>query len=130
MLPGPTPAALATSAIRRRSGPTRATSRAAEHAPDMEGPVMTDLLFVNASPRREASESLRIANALIAAYRGATPDAAVDRLDLFDEPLPAFGHDAATAKMTVIAGSEPTGPQALAWEHAQATFERMSSART
>lgn len=56
---------------------------------------MNDLLLINASPRREASESLRIAEALVEAIRGVEPALAVDRLDLFEDPPPAFGAAAA-----------------------------------
>lgn len=38
--------------------------------------------------------------ALLGAYRQADPTVTVDRLDLFDRPLPIFDHDAAMAKRT------------------------------
>ncbi|MBI5103598.1 MAG: NAD(P)H-dependent oxidoreductase, partial [Solirubrobacterales bacterium] len=48
---------------------------------------MPRLLFVNASPRGARSESLRIAQAVLAS---APARYAVDRLDLFADPLPPF----------------------------------------
>lgn len=91
---------------------------------------MSHLLFVNASPRAAASESLAIAEALLAAYTRADPSATVDRLDLFDEPLPVFGHQAAMAKMTVIARRDPQDEQARAWQRIQAVFGRVQAAET
>lgn len=91
---------------------------------------MSDVLFLNASPRGPRSESLRIANAYLDAYRAAHPGAEIDRLDLFDPPLPAFATDAASAKMEVIAG-EPVAPEhAAAWAQARETADRLIAAHT
>jgi FMN-dependent NADH-azoreductase len=82
---------------------------------------MTKLLHISASPRGEHSESLAIATTFLAAL----PEIEVDTFDLWDGTLPAFGPEAAAAKMAVFAGEEPTGP---AWAAATATFERFAAA--
>jgi FMN-dependent NADH-azoreductase len=82
---------------------------------------MTNLLHISASPRGEHSESLAIATTFL----GALPEVEVDTFDLWDGTLPAFGPEAAAAKMAVFAGEEPTGP---AWSAATATFERFAAA--
>ncbi|MFD0686507.1 FMN-dependent NADH-azoreductase [Actinomadura fibrosa] len=87
---------------------------------------MSRLLHISASPRGAASESRAIADAFLDAYRETHGDA-VDHYDLWDGTLPAFGPAAAGAKMSVFAGSEPTGEQAAAWEAARAVFERFDS---
>lgn len=89
---------------------------------------MTKLLHISASPRGEASASLRIARRFVDAYTAAHPDTAVEHWDLWDGTLPDFGSAAAHAKMTVFAGQTPTGEQARAWRQAEATFERFDSA--
>jgi FMN-dependent NADH-azoreductase len=89
---------------------------------------MSDLLFVNSSPREERSKSLRLAEALLAAYRELAPDAAIDRLDLFEEPLPAFGPAAAAAKMTVVAGEALSAHEASVWRELEAVFARLAGA--
>lgn len=91
---------------------------------------MSKLLFVNAAARGEASESLRIAEALLAARHEADPAAEVDRLDLFDQPLAAFGSDGATAKMVVLAGRGLSPAQTQVWAHVEATFARLAAADT
>jgi FMN-dependent NADH-azoreductase len=91
---------------------------------------MSRLLFVNASARREASESLRIAETLLSAYREIDPASEVDRIDLFDQPLAVFGSDGATAKMAVLARRDFTPGQAEAWDHVKATFARLEAADT
>lgn len=90
---------------------------------------MTDLLLVNASPRRERSESLRLAEALLAAYTDMAPGATIDRLDLAHQPLPPFDAAGVEAKMAVIAGADPDGDAALAWARITTTFERLEAAR-
>jgi FMN-dependent NADH-azoreductase len=83
------------------------------------------LLHISASPRGERSES----RALAATFLGALPEEIeVDEYDLWDGTLPAFGPDAAAAKMAVFAGAEPEGPAAVAWAAARATFERFAAA--
>jgi FMN-dependent NADH-azoreductase len=82
------------------------------------------LLHISASPRGSASESLRIAAAFVDAYRDVHPDAEVVTWDLWDGTLPAFGPDAAAAKMAVFGGADPEGDQARAWTSALDTFTR------
>jgi FMN-dependent NADH-azoreductase len=89
---------------------------------------MTQLLHVNASPRGAASASLALADAFLDSYRLGRPAAAIDRLSLFDEPLPEFGKDAAGAKVAAFSGQAPTGAQADAWTRARAVFERFAGA--
>jgi FMN-dependent NADH-azoreductase len=89
---------------------------------------MTRLLHISSSPRGTASESLRIADVFLDAYRTAQPDAEIVTWDLWDGTLPAFGPDAAGAKMTVFSGANPEGKQAAAWQAALDAFARFDAA--
>jgi FMN-dependent NADH-azoreductase len=89
---------------------------------------MTTLLHISASPRGEQSESLAVASTFLDAYRETRPGAEVENYDLWDGTLPAFGPDAAAAKMAVFAGQEPQGTAAEAWAAAIATFRRFDAA--
>ena len=89
---------------------------------------MTRLLHIASSPRGLASESLRIADVFLAEYVAQHPGHEVDTWDLWDGTLPAFGPDAAGAKMTVFGGGEPAGAQAEAWAAARRAFERFDAA--
>lgn len=91
---------------------------------------MTDVLFVDSSPRGADSESRRLAEAYLAGLRAAHAGALVDRLDAFAEDLPRFARAGADAKMTVIGGGAPEGPEARAWAGARALAERFRAART
>jgi FMN-dependent NADH-azoreductase len=89
---------------------------------------MTRLLHISASPRGEASESLRLADAFLDVYRQTNPGADVGHFDLWDGTLPEFGPAAAKAKMDVFAGAEPSGEGVAAWAAAKATFARFDAA--
>ncbi|GIH99362.1 FMN-dependent NADH-azoreductase [Planobispora takensis] len=82
------------------------------------------LLHISASPRGPQSASLAIAEEFLAAYRRTHPGAEIDRFDLWDGTLPAFGPEAAAAKMALFAGQTPQGD---AWDAAVRTFERFDS---
>jgi len=56
------------------------------------------------------------------------PTLAVDRLDLFESPPPAFGARAALAKMDVIAGREVAPERREEWQQALQTAERLRGA--
>jgi FMN-dependent NADH-azoreductase len=88
---------------------------------------MSRMLHISASPRRTESESIAIAEALLAAYRESHPDDTIDTYDLWDGTLPEFGPSAADAKMSALAGRELEGDEAAAWRGAYTTFKRFNS---
>lgn len=57
------------------------------------------LLHIEASPRKAASASSRVADAFVNAYRRLHPDHAVERLALFETELPPFGAEGADQKI-------------------------------
>lgn len=83
------------------------------------------LLHIAASPRGERSESLALANTFLTSAHLSNPDIQIAEWNLWDGSLPAFGPDAAAAKMAVFAGEEPTGD---AWSAAVETFRRFDAA--
>lgn len=89
---------------------------------------MRQLLHVNASPRRAASQSLAIAGTFLDTFRARRPETAVDTLNLFEDELPPFGTVAAGAKITAFSGQTPTGEQADAWARAREVFDRFAAA--
>jgi FMN-dependent NADH-azoreductase len=89
---------------------------------------MSTLLHISSSPRGARSESLAIADSYLDALREHDPDVEVTHWDLWDGTLPAFGPDAAAAKMAVFAGEEPTGAAGEAWRAAREAFARFDAA--
>lgn len=86
------------------------------------------LLHISASPRGPRSESLALAATFLDAVRETDPHLPIAEYDLWDGTLPAFGPDAAAAKMAVFAGEEPAGAAATAWQAAIDTFRRFDEA--
>jgi FMN-dependent NADH-azoreductase len=85
---------------------------------------MTKLLYVQASPRRESSTSIRLADAYLSEIRTVNPDLEVDTIELWHEDLPAFDGDKAAAKMNLIGGQELAGAQKTAWDEVVAIANR------
>ena len=73
---------------------------------------MTKVLHISASPRGARSESLALASTFLDTVREVSPGTPVEEYDLWDGTLPAFGPDAAAAKMAVFAGEQPEGAAA------------------
>lgn len=89
---------------------------------------MTRLLHVISSPRAEQSDSLAIANTFVDAYVQAHPEAEVDTLNLWADPVPTFDGNRVAAKMNVIGGQTLAGEQATAWDDIVAHAERFTAA--
>ena len=89
---------------------------------------MSNLLYVNSSPRGELSESRRIAEEFLSSYAAGAEHLNVDFLDLWSEQLPVYGGAGVAAKMSVFAGQEPSGEAADAWAEVKALFGRFEAA--
>lgn len=84
------------------------------------------ILYIEASPRGENSNSSRVARAFLDACASARPDTEIDHLPLFETELPAFGREGAEQKMAHIAklmaageGLEGQGEWAGVLEHVE-----------
>lgn len=89
---------------------------------------MTTLLHVNASPRGQHSDSLKIATIFLDAFREHHPDATIDTLELFDGSLPPFGRPAAEAKIAHLTGRPTTAEEDAEWAGARKAFDRFAAA--
>jgi FMN-dependent NADH-azoreductase len=89
---------------------------------------MSKLLYIKASPRDERSKSIKVADALVAAYRQAHPDDEVVELDVFQADLPGMDGLAVQAKYEILHGGRPTPEQAEAWAAIEAVIEQFTSA--
>jgi len=76
---------------------------------------MARLLYVEASPRKQRSASIEVAEAFLAAYRAAHPADEIEKLDLWNIDLPEFDGEALTAKYAGISGTPLTRLQESAW---------------
>lgn len=86
------------------------------------------LLHVVASPRKERSASLEVANAFIDVWKTRHPEDAVDVLNVWTTPLPEFDGASLEAKYAGIEGRERTAEQKAAWEEIERLAERFTAA--
>ena len=89
---------------------------------------MTKLLHIAASPRGEASQSNKLAEAYVAARQAADPRLEVDRLDLWRADLPEFDGDKAAAKMTFFGVGAMDDQRRSAWDQVVEIANRFSAA--
>jgi FMN-dependent NADH-azoreductase len=89
---------------------------------------MAKLLYIEASPRKDRSHSIAVANAFLDAYAAAHPDDTIDRLDLWAEPLPAFDGAMLDAKYAILHGNQPSAAEQAAWSEVERVVERFTSA--
>lgn len=89
---------------------------------------MTKLLYIKASPRGAGSQSAKVADAFLEAFKSANPDAEIDILDLATENLPEFDGNKIAAKLAIIGGQEHDAAQKTAWDEITEIAQRFISA--
>ena len=89
---------------------------------------MIKLLYIQASPRRERSYSIAVADAFVDAYKEVNPEDKVVALDLFTKDLPEFDGPALQAKYTILHGLEHSEEELAAWRGVEAVIEEFKSA--
>jgi FMN-dependent NADH-azoreductase len=89
---------------------------------------MSILLYVEVSPRKSRSHSIKVANAFLDAYATAHPDDTIDRLDLWAVELPRFDGDMLNAKYALMHGGTPTAAEQAAWATVEKLFARFNAA--
>jgi FMN-dependent NADH-azoreductase len=77
---------------------------------------MARLLYIEASPRKDRSSSIQVAQAYLEAYKKSHPEDIVDTLDLWKTELPVFNGEVINAKYAILHGEEHSEVQKKAWE--------------
>jgi len=89
---------------------------------------MSKLLYIESSPRKDRSSSIKITKAFLEAYQKAHPQDEVDKLDLWTAKLPPFDGDTINAKYRILHGQEHTSREAAAWNDVVAIVDRFRRA--
>ncbi len=76
---------------------------------------MERLLYIEASPRKERSESIRVANEFLDEYWRTHPKDHVEIFNLWREELPSFDGDVINAKYRILNGEARSTPERAAW---------------
>ncbi|EMI45668.1 FMN-dependent NADH-azoreductase [Rhodopirellula sp. SWK7] len=77
---------------------------------------MTKLLYIESSPRKSRSKSIRVASEFLNAYREKNPSDEVLRIDLWEKTLPDYDGDTIDAKYQVMHGKGFDEKQKNAWQ--------------
>lgn len=89
---------------------------------------MTDLLYIEASPRKERSHSIAVARTILEAFRAAHPEARLDTIDLWAERLPRLDGAAIEAKYAILSRRRRSEVERNAWGPVEATVSRFVAA--
>jgi FMN-dependent NADH-azoreductase len=89
---------------------------------------MSKLLYIQASPRRERSHCIAVADAFIEVYKQKHPDDEVEKLNVFEAPIPDFDGFAVQAKYTVMHGRSHSKEELQAWKEVEQVIEQFKSA--
>jgi FMN-dependent NADH-azoreductase len=86
------------------------------------------LLHISASPRKEHSITLAMAESFLATWKARHPDASVETMNVWEMDLLPFDGPALEAKYAGIAGVERTPEQVAVWQQIEALGERFHEA--
>jgi len=89
---------------------------------------MSKLIYIESSPRKDRSNSIKITKAFLDAYKKTHPHDEVDKLDLWTTKLPPFDGNTINAKYRILHGQEHTPREATAWNEIIAIFDRFRRA--
>ena len=89
---------------------------------------MSEILYIQASPRSGRSKSIAVADAFLKAYKKKHPSTTITSIDLFKEDLPSFDGLAVQAKYTILHGREHSKVETQAWADIEKVIKQFTSA--
>jgi len=89
---------------------------------------MKKLLHIIASPREEASRTLKVSAAFLDEFKKKHPDCVIDELNLYKEKLPTLTAKTVSGKYMLMSGKELDGELKTAWNDIVKHIERFMSA--
>ncbi len=89
---------------------------------------MAKLIYVESSPRKERSHSIRVARAFLDEYSNKNPLDTVEVIDLWSKALPPFNEDRLNAKYSIMHGQAPTPAEEEAWKEIESLFDEFNQA--
>lgn len=89
---------------------------------------MSRLLYIESSPRKERSHSIKVANAFVDSWQKSNPGDSVERLDLWSLDLPPFDGDMLNAKYAIMHGQAPSPAEQNAWGNVEQLFAQFNAA--
>ena len=89
---------------------------------------MARLLYIEASPRKQRSSSIKVAKMFISEYQRTHPGDIVETLDLWNTSIPEFDGHVIDSKYVILHGLEHTDDQKQAWKAVEDVISQFTSA--
>ncbi|UCE99340.1 MAG: NAD(P)H-dependent oxidoreductase [Planctomycetota bacterium] len=89
---------------------------------------MSKLLYIQASPRRQRSKSIAVADAFIEAYKQTHPHDQIVTFNVFDALIPDFDGPVVQAKYAILHGRQQSKKQLQVWKDVERVIEQFTSA--
>tara|TARA_Y100000996_G_scaffold240620_1_gene189180 strand:+ start:1160 stop:1786 length:627 start_codon:yes stop_codon:yes gene_type:complete len=89
---------------------------------------MKKLLYIEGSPRKDRSHSIRIANEYLKKVAENDNNIEIKTIDLWSLDLPEFNGDMMNAKYSIIAGSDPSDNEKNEWSKVTKIFDEFADA--
>jgi len=89
---------------------------------------MSELIYLQCSPRGDRSYSTRGAGAFVEAYRRGHAGDEVKAINIFEKSLPAFDGPAVQAKYTILHGQEHSEQERRVWKAVEAVIDEFKAA--
>ena len=89
---------------------------------------MKKLLYIEGSPRKDRSHSIRIANEYLKKVAENDNNVEIKTIDLWSLDLPEFNGDMMNAKYSIIAGSDPSDNEKNEWSKVTKIFDEFADA--
>ncbi len=89
---------------------------------------MAQLLYIESSPRKERSVSIRVAKTFTEEYLKTHPNDSVETIDLWSNEFPPFNGDTINAKYALLHGEEHSEEQIRAWKPVEILIDNFKKA--
>tara|TARA_B100001029_G_C15044811_1_gene446326 strand:- start:1261 stop:1887 length:627 start_codon:yes stop_codon:yes gene_type:complete len=89
---------------------------------------MKKLLYIEGSPRKDRSHSIKIANEYLKKVAENDNNVEIKTIDLWSLDLPEFNGDMMNAKYSIIAGSDPSDNEKNEWSKVTKIFDEFADA--
>ncbi len=89
---------------------------------------MKKLLYIEGSPRKDRSHSIKIANEYLKKVAENDNNIEIKTIDLWSLDLPEFNGDMMNAKYSIIAGSDPSDNEKNEWSKVTKIFDEFADA--
>ena len=89
---------------------------------------MKKILYIECSPRKERSHSIKIANEYLSKIAENDSNIEIKTIDLWSLDLPEFNGEMMNAKYSVIAGTDPTDNEKKEWSKVTKIFDEFADA--